>query len=260
MQSSTFLDVLPIWTIFPITLVIGVLAVEGGRRIATLWRRRAKDKPEAPAPPIVAATLGLLAFLLAFTFSMAASRFEERKQAVLTEANAIQTSYLRAATLPEPMSADSRNLLRDYVEVRLAGVRPEQLQQAIVKSEELHRQLWSQAVAAAQKERSPMTSLFMQSLNDVINLHEKRVMAGIHNRVPGAIWIGLYLLLVLAMAVMGYYEGTSGMIHSLAVFGMVLAFSTVFGLIADLDRPSQGLLQVNQQAMLDVQRSMRSMP
>jgi hypothetical protein len=260
MEPSAFLDAFPIWAIFPITLGIGLLAVEAGRQIARLWRRYAKDKTEAPAPPIVAATLGLLAFLLAFTFGMAASRFEERKQAVLAEANAIQTSYLRAATLPEPMATDSRKLLRDYLDVRLSALRPGEFQQAIAKSEELHKQLWSQAVATAQKERSQMTSLFMQSLNDVISLHEKRVIAAVHNRVPGAIWIGLYLLLVIAMAVMGYYEGTSGMIRSLAVFGMVVAFSSVFALIADLDRPGQGLLEVSQQAMLDVQRSMRAMP
>jgi hypothetical protein len=241
-------------------LVIGLISVEFGRRVARLWRQRAKDKAEAPAAPVVAATLGLLAFLLAFTFGMAASRFEERKQAALSEANAIQTSYLRAAMLPEPMSAESRKLLRDYLEARLAGARPDQFQQAAAKSEELQKQLWSQAVAAAQKERSPMTSLFTQALNDVISLHEKRIIAAVHNRVPGAIWVGLYLLLVIAMAVMGYYEGTSGMIRSLAVFGMVIAFSAVFGLIGDLDRPGQGLLQVNQQSMLDVQRSMRGMP
>jgi hypothetical protein len=260
MEPSAFLDAFPVWTIFPITLLIGLLAIEAGRRIARLWRRHAKDRTEAPAPPIVAATLGLLAFLLAFTFGMAASRFEERKQAVLTEANAIQSSYLRAAMLPEPMATDVRKLLSEYLEVRLAGMRPDQFQQALAKSEELHKQLWSNAVAAVQKERSPVTMSFTQALNDVIGLHEKRVMAGVHNRVPAAIWIGLYLLLVIAMAVMGYYEGTAGTIRSLAVFGMVIAFSAVFALIADLDRPGQGLLQVNQQPMLDVQRSMRNMP
>ena len=260
MQPTFFLDAFPIWTIFPITIVVGLISVEIGRRVAHLWRQRAKDKAEAPAAPIVAATLGLLAFLLAFTFGMAASRFEERKQAVVSESSAIQTSYLRAAMLPEPMSTDARNLLRQYVEVRIAGMRPEQFQQAVTKSEELHKQLWATTLAAAQKERSPMLSLFMQSLNDVISLHEKRLIAGVHNRVPAAIWIGLYLLLVIAMAVMGYYEGMSGTMRSLAVLGLVIAFSAVLGLIADLDRPGQGLLQVNQQSMLDVQRSMRSMP
>ena len=105
-----------------------------------------------------------------------------------------------------------------------------------------------------------MTSLFTQALNDVISLHEKRIIAAVHNRIPGAIWTGLYLLLVIAMAVMGYYEGTSGTIRSLAVFGMVIAFSAVFALIADLDRPGQGRLEVNQQAILDVQRSMSNTP
>jgi hypothetical protein len=128
----------------------------------------------------------------------------------LAESNAISASYLRAAMLPEPTSTEARSLLREYVGVRLAGVQPSQYAQALAKSEELHKRLWSTAVAAAQKERSPMTSLFMQSLNDVIGLHEKRVMAAVYNRVPTVIWIGLYVLFVLAMAVMGYYEGMGG--------------------------------------------------
>jgi hypothetical protein len=260
MEPTTFLDSFPVWTVFPFTLVIGLLAVEAGRRTAKSWRQHAKDKTEAPVAPIVVATLGLLAFLLAFTFGTAASRFEERRQAVLAESNAINTSYLRAQMLPEPMSTETRSLLRDYVDVRLAGVQPSQYASAVARSEQLHKLLWSQAVAAAQKERSPLTSLFMQSLNDVISLHEKRVMAAVHNRVPRAIWIGLYVLLVLAMAVMGYYEGMGGTMRSLAVFAMVLAFSTVLALIADLDRPGKGLLQVNQQSMIDLRRSMSETP
>ena len=78
-----------------------------------------------------------------------------------------------------------------------------------------------------------MTSLFLQSLNDVINLHAKRVVAALYNRVPSAIWLGLYSLLVLAMAVMGYHEGMGGTRRSLAVFVLVLAFSTVLALIAE---------------------------
>ena len=105
-----------------------------------------------------------------------------------------------------------------------------------------------------------MTSLFMSSLNDVFALHEKRVTAAVYNRIPGAIWIGLYVLLMLALAVVGYYEGMSGTRHTLAVFGMVLAFSTVLTLIADLDRPGRGLLEVNQQSMIDLRKSMSETP
>ena len=161
MQATGLLDVLPIWTLIPITLIIGALSVEAGYRIAIWRKQRAKDRTEAPAAPIVAATLGLLAFLVAFTFGAAASRFEERRQAVLAESNAINASYLRAQMVPEPMSANERTLLREYVEVRLHATQTGQVAQGIAKSEELHKRLWAEAVAAAQKERSPMTSLFM---------------------------------------------------------------------------------------------------
>ena len=260
MNSDAPLDFLPIWTIVPLTLVVGLLAVEVGCRVARHRKGRAKDKTEAPVAPIVAATLGLLAFMLAFTFGIAAARFEERRQAVLSESNAIGTAYLRAALLPEPMGTDSRRLLREYVEIRLAGSDPARLNEAISRSEELHKHLWSQGVGAAQKERSPMTSLFLQSLNDVVNLHEKRLMAGLHSRVPGAIWLGLYLLLVLSMAVLGYHEGISGTRRSLAGFVLVFAFSAVLAVIADLDRPGQGLLRVNQQSLVNVQKAMAAGP
>src|SRR5262245_61364524 len=256
MQSSTLLDSLPIWTLLPISIIISLVSVEIGARIARRRRERSNDKTEAPVAPIVVATLGLLAFLLAFTFGLASSRFEERKQALLAEVNAINSTFLRSATLPEPMSANSRNLLREYVDVRIAGTQAAQFEQARLKSEELHKRLWAEAVAATQKEKSPMTAGFMQSLTEVINLHQKRITAAIYYRVPAVIWIGLYVLLVLSMSVMGYHEGMGGTRRSLAVFGMAIAFSSVLTLIADLDRPGRGILEVNQQSMIDLRNSM----
>lgn len=255
MKSNGFLDLLPIWAIYLFTPAFGLLAVDIGHRVAKRWRRRANGKTEAPAAPIVGATLGLFAFLLAFTFGSASSRFEERKQAVLAESNAIQSAYLRAAALPEPMASDSRNVLREYVDLRLTGVNGSQIEQTIARSEEMQRRLWANAVAAA-NEKSPMATLFMTSLNDVISLQGRRVTAGLYNRVPVVIWIALYSLLMIAMAVIGYYEGMSGTMRSLAVIGLVIAFSMVLGLIADLDRPGQGRLQVSQQSLVDLRRSM----
>src|SRR5215510_2655763 len=260
MEKTGLFDALPIWTLIPISLIVGLVSVEIGSRVAKHRKQRTPDKTEAPVAPIVGSVLGLLAFLLAFTFGLAASRFEERRQAVLAESNAISTSYLRAALLPEPMATDSRKLLREYVDVRLMGAHAGQVEQAIAKSEELHKRLWSEAIAASQKERSPMTSIFTQSLNEVFNLHEKRLTAAFYNRIPAAIWIGLYLLLIFAMAVTGYHEGMGGTRRSLAVFVLIFAFSMVLGLIADLDRPGRGLLEVNQQSMIDLQRNMNSFP
>ena len=101
-----------------------------------------------------------------------------------------------------------------------------------------------------------MTSLYIQSLNEVIDLHSKRVVAGLRSRVPGAIWISLYLLAVLAMSAMGYQQGLTSTKRSLAVMALVLAFSLVLMLIVDLDRPGQSLIQVSQQSMIDLRKSM----
>jgi hypothetical protein len=205
---------------------------------------------------MVGGTLGLLAFMLAFTFGLASTRFEARRQILLQEANAIGTCYLRAAMLPEPMRTESRNLLREYVDVRLQAVKPGQLEQGMAKSEELLNRLWAVAVTSAEKEKTVITSLFIQSLNQVIDLHSTRVMAGVRSRVPGIIWIVLYLLLILAMVMLGYQSGLVKSRRSIAVLALVLGFSSVLYLIADLDRPGQGMLKTNQETMTDLRRSM----
>ena len=257
MQSTGLLDPFPLWSILPITVGLALLSVELGYRFAHSRQLRAQEEKESPVGGMVGATLGLLAFMLAFTFGLAGSRFEDRRQILLSEANAIGTTYLRAAMLPEPMRTEAQNLLRDYVDVRLEGVQqPGNLEQAIARSEELQNRLWSLAVAAAEKDRSPITGLFVQSLNEVIDLHATRIMAGLRSRVPAVIWIVLYLLAFLSMVILGYHAGLANSRRSIAVVALILGFSLVLVLIADLDRPGQGMLQVSQQAMLDLRRSM----
>ncbi|HEU5240168.1 MAG TPA: DUF4239 domain-containing protein [Pyrinomonadaceae bacterium] len=258
MQTGGLLDLFPLWTLFPLTVAVAILSVELGYRLARYRRLRSEEEQDAPVGGMVGATLGLLAFMLDFTFGLAGSRFEDRRQVLLSEANAIGTTYLRAAMLPEPMRTETRNLLREYVDVRLQAVQPGKLEQSLSKAEELHERLWSQAVAATEKDRSPITGLFIQSLNEVIDLHAKRVMAGLRSRVPAAIWIVLYFLAALSMGATGYHEGLTSKRRSVAVVAMVLGFSAVLFLIADLDRPGQGSLQISQQSMLDLRKSMSS--
>ena len=247
------LDFLPLWAILPVTVVIALVVVESGYRFA---QSRKHALQEANIAGMVGGTLGLLAFMLAFTFGLAASRFEARREVVLSEANVINTTYSRGAMLPEPMQTDARNLLREYVDVRLQAAQQNDVEEAIAKSEQLQERLWSTATAAVQKERSPTTNLFVTSLNDVINMHATRLQR-LRSRVPDVIWIVLYLLLMLTMVMIGYQQGLSGSKRSLAVIALALGFSTVLYLIADLDRPGQGMLQTSQQAMLDLRRSMK---
>jgi hypothetical protein len=256
MEMPGLLDVIPLWLILPLTIGFSLLAVELGYRFER-YRDRAQQEKESPVSGMVGATLALLALMLAFTFSLAGSRFEDRRQVVLSESNAIGTAYLRAAMLPEPMSTESRNLLRDYTDARLEAVQPGKLSQSITRSEDLQHRLWTQAVAAAEKDRSAITALYVASLNEVIDLHATRMMAALRSRVPAAIWIVLFLLSFLSMAMMGYHEALTNSRRSIVVVALILGFSTVLFLIVDLDRTRQGSLEVNQQSMIDLRKSMR---
>jgi hypothetical protein len=233
-----------------------LLAVEGGFRLGRQRRARSEGEDRQSVGQVVAATLALLAFLLAFTFSLAASRFELRRTMVIDEANAIGTTYLRAAMLPEPHRSDVRTLLREYTDVRLDAVQPGKLDQSIRRSGELHAQLWDHAVAVGEQHpQSEVVGLFIASLNQVIDLHTTRLTFGARNRIPGIVWLALYFVTVVGTAVMGYHAGLAGSGRSLAILALVLAFSAVMTLIADLDHPLEGLLRVSQQAMVDLHNS-----
>jgi hypothetical protein len=259
MGLGRLLDQIPIWALFLLTVGVVFLAVEGGYRLGRYRRQRSDQEKDAPVGAMVAATLGLLAFMLAFTFQLAASRFDARRQVLLEEANAIGTAYLRAGLLSDPYRSEVRGLLREYVDVRLEAVQSGNVEHGISRSAELHRQLWPRAAAVAkQDDRSIVTGLFIQSLNDVIDLHSKRVLVGLRSRIPGTIWLALYCFAVIALAAIGYHEGLSGSRRSLAVLAIALTFSGVMLLIADLDRPQEGTLRVSQQSMIDLKNSLNT--
>jgi hypothetical protein len=250
------IDLIPIWGVFLATVAVVLLAIEGGFRLGGYRRRRSVLEDRPPVGEMVAATLALLAFLLAFTFGLAAQRFDLRRGLVIDEANAVGTTHLRAGLLPEPHRSGVRALLREYVDVRLQAVQPGKLGQSIRRSGELHARLWGHAVAVGQdRPGSIVVGLFIESLNEVIDLHTRRVWLGAGDRIPGIIWGALFFVAILGTTVMGYHAGLAGSGRSLAMLALVLAFSSVIALIADLDRPQAGLLRVSQQAMTDLRDS-----
>lgn len=260
-MSIAPLDVIPLWAMFLASGTLLWSAMEGGYRLG-LWRRsRITDEKEQPVGAMVASILGLVALVLGFTFSLAASRFDDRRMAVLEEANAIGTAYLRARLLPEPQRIEIARLLREYVDVRVHATEAGKTEEAIARSEALHELLWAQATAAAEQDTgSIMTGVFIQSLNDVIDLHAKRVLVGMRSRIPIVIWIGVFGLASLGMAAVGYQSGLAATKRSPVMLGLVMAFAAVLLLIADLDRGQEGLLRISQQSMLDLQKTMLPVP
>ena len=262
MYSQPF-DHIPVWTLFIVTVVLFIIAAEGGFRIGKYVSSRREPTRKSQVGTILGASLGLLAFLLAITFSMAGSGFDTRKQLVLAEANAIETTYLRAKMLPKPFRMEFQALLRKYVDVRaqIQSVKLDKIPQLIATSEELHALLWSKAVDLVENTPiSVVTGLFIKSLNEVLDLHGKRLTAGLINRMSPSIILTLYFVAFLSMAMMGYQSGLEGIRTLVSGFALMLAFSAVLMLITDLERPSQKIFSVSQQAILDLKAKVRQMP
>jgi hypothetical protein len=246
-------DSIPIWAVFLLFVATVMAAVTAGCRIGLLRSRKGGGEPEGPAGSVVGAALGLLAFMLAFTFGITAGRLDTRKQLLLDEVNAIGTAALRAQLLPEPHRSECRALLRAYVAGR-AAITPATLPQMIREAEGIQSELWAHAVALARADmNSDIGALFAEALNEVFDLHTSRVTVGGKYRIPPMIWGVLIALTVLSMAAVGYQFGVLG--RTGVAFHLVLAvsFSLVVTLIADLDRGTSSLLKVSQQPMVDLQ-------
>lgn len=260
MIDNGALSFLPIWAVFLATVGLVLLSIAAGVRLGRSRGRVVTAAAEADQPPvgeIVAATLALLAFMIAFTFGVAASRFDVRKGLVIEESNAIGTTFLRAGLLSEPHRTHVRDLLRAYVGARLEAVQPGKLAEGIRRSDQLHVQLWNHAEAVGREAPgSIVVGLFIGSLNEVIDLHAKRLALGVGNRIPRSIWVVLYFVTILGTFVMGYHAGLSNAVRPLAILTLALAFSAVMTLIVDLDRPQEGGLRVSQQSMIDLQQTL----
>jgi hypothetical protein len=258
MPNMQLLDNLPLWVLAICILAVILLATEAGYRLGRARGRRPEPEKESSVGAAVAATLALVGFMLAFTFSIAGTRFDARRQAVLDEANAIGTTYLRAGMLPDDRGKIVRNLLREYVDARLEGVRKGAIEDALRRSNELHNSLWAEAEAAGKKyPESIQAGLFVQTLNEMIDLHETRIVAGLYSRIPPIVWAALYVLTALSMLGIGYQAGLSSKKRSIAFAVLAVTFTTVLILVADLDRPGEGTLRVSQQPLVDVRDTMR---
>jgi hypothetical protein len=256
MQLYSPFDAFPLWTLFAATFVIAMLSFEGGLRVGRWSSRRSGQEQEPVVRGIVGSMLGLEALILAFTFGTAASHFDTRRQTLLDEANTIRMTYMQADLLPDPYRTEIRDLLRKYVAVRLEGVRSRNVEQMIMRSEELHSQLWLLAIASKDKADSVFTSQFIQSLSAVISAHTRQAISVLEFRIPTTTWIVLYAITALAIASIGYQSGFTGRSRQLAILMLILALSAVIYLIQDLDRPMRGFLNVSHRAMADLQRTM----
>ena len=236
--------------LFAATLVAELLAFEGGLRVGRWRSQRADPEPPLPARVLVTSTLNMLSFILAFVFGLASSHYDARSQSVFDESVAIESTYQRADLLPHDDRKALRQLLRQYVDVRL---RVPQTADDVRQLRALQAQIWDRAISSGRREGgSPTPAPLLQSLTDAIDVHGERALIGVRTRIPIVAWIVLVAIMFMSIASAGYLAGLAGARRSIAAAGYALVFAAVIIMIVAADVPGTEQLRTSHQALVDL--------
>jgi len=238
------------WLVFLTVCVALITSATVGHRLASATRVNEDSHHHEHITGLREGLFILLSLLLGFTVAMVLPRFDERTQLVVDEANAIGTTMLRAETLPEPYRSRSRELLRDYVMVRRDFARQTLLNRSALDGEthrtrELQQQLWQEMLAAIQQNPTVVVTTYLQALNALIDVAEKRL-AEFENRVPTTVWLIIFLVAVFQSFTIGF-SLKRRFWFSLVMTPMVVAI--LMALVADLDSPHTGVVAIRQNSM-----------
>lgn len=240
-------------------LLLSMIAViELGFRIGARWAASTVESSRSQVSAIQASLLGVLGLLLAFTLSLALQRFDARSQAVVEEANAIGTAWLRTELLPAAQREQAREQMRHYIDLRVqAGARATTDVDAraglLAASAQAQTAMWRTATEAAAADPGPVTSgLFIQALNEMFDAYGRRA-AALERHVPEIVLFLLYGTFLLTGSIVGFTSGLSGQRASFVTYVMVVLIVLLVFIIIDLDRPRRGLIEVNQASLIELQ-------
>jgi len=251
-------------SLLAVTLFAGILlAMEGGRRLAIFVLTRDTERDVKGAGPAEGAVLGLLGLLVAFTFSGAASRFEDRKHLITQETNAIGTAYLRIDLLNEEQRAPMRELFRRYLDSRLETYRsasdPAAVEKNLAASVVLQNEIWRQSVSGVQVPgAAPQAGmLLLPALNEMIDITTTRIAAA-RNHPPAVVFYMLGVLSLVGALLTGYSMAgnkSRSWLHQI-VFATMM--SATLYVVLDLEYPRRGLIRVDaaDQLLVELRQSM----
>ena len=243
-----------------VLLLSMALAIELGHRLGLRSKGSTNEATRDHISGIQSSILGILALLLGFTFSLSLQRFDSRSEAVVEEANAIGTAYLRVQLLPAAMRTEVRALLRDYLDLRvqasvLTAIDRAERQDLLAKAGRAQNTLWGYAVQALEVDPNAYTpTLFAESVNQLIDNFGKRD-AALSRHVPEVVLLLLYGTFLMTGAIVGFSTGIAGHRPSMVSYVLVALIVVLVFIILDLDRPRRGLIEVSQKSLLDLQSS-----
>ncbi len=240
--------------VFLFSLVVLWVAVQIGARIGTRLRPPREEERD-DLSLVISSSLTLLALIIGFSFSMAVSRYDQRKNYEEEEANAIGTEYVRADLLPAADAARVKALLTEYLDHRLVffTTRDEQELERINKETvRLQDQMWSVVQRDATAQPTPILGLVVSGMNDVLN-RQGYTQAAWWNRIPVGAWCLMIVLGICCSLLVGY-----GARHKKGGLFTVLPFllAVAFFLIADIDSPRRGVIRVRPQNLISLSESL----
>lgn len=258
-----FIDQLSIYSIFMACVVSQIISIEVGYRFGVLRTGKPNKSQMAQVRAIMGASLGLLAFMLAFSFNSAQQHFEARTGAYMLEVSAIDSAFRGSDLIKAEEREVAKDLLREFASLRIETTRVaaenhmERAVDMIRESELIHDQLWSLAEISMEGDGDGEDSgIFAQAVLAMIDAHDARIQYAFFNRIPPIIWLTLFGMAVMSMAVMGYQAGLTGTRSSFATWTLALTFAFVMTLITDLDRPRMTFFKLNQDLMVELHSRM----
>jgi hypothetical protein len=248
-------------TNFPVAvLVVSFLLLCLSGWIGTSFRNKRRtpdDVAGADAGLVLGATLTLLGLIIGFTFSMAISRYEQRKNYEEAEANAIGTEYVRADLLPAADAQRVRALLATYTDQRILFYKArdeQQLRPVNAETAQLQTELWSTVAKPAATQQTPITALIVSGMNDVLN-SQGYTQAAWWNRIPPSAWALMLMIALCCNLLIGYCIRRTGM-EFVVFLVLTLVVSISFFLIADIDSPRGGIIRVEPQNLISLSQSL----
>ena len=243
------------WHVILILGALLLLAAEMGFRGGVSDSPHRDAKSRGILATLQGSILGLLALLLGFSFSMAVTRYDHRRDLVVEEANSIGTTYLRASFLPAQEQEIIKETLRQYVKNRIrfydAGTDMGLVAETEQEAHAIHRILWYQLTQVSSTINNPLTAAFVSSLNQCIDLDATRL-AAMRNHVPPVVWLLLALVGICGTSISGYQGGLAGRRIWVNQVLFPLLIASVITIMVDLDSPRRGLVDISQQSLLDL--------
>jgi hypothetical protein len=245
---------------YPLVLfVVSLLVLWLCARLGASLRRRGEldEAMREDFGVVLAATLTLLGLIIGFTFSMATTRYDLRKNYEEAEANAIGTEYVRADLMPPENAARMRTLLRAYVDQRVLFYTARdrrQLKQINDYTAQLQSQLWSSVTTPAKAQPTPVIALAVAGMNDVLN-SQGYTQAAWWNRIPRAAWMLMAVIAICCNLLIGYGARRAEK-EGVLLMVLPLLVSISFFLIADIDSPRGGVIRVKPQNLHSLRDSL----